>query len=1366
MRSSNSSGLLSATLFHFKNFYKLILLVSILLLAGCDHDDDDNDDKNPDANITANAGVDQQVTSQVIVTLPGSGTTDTGTISTYAWTQISGDSVTLLNSDFATASFTSPSNPTDNVLTFELTVTDTEGNFATDTVDITVQVDGGGGTVPPTAEAGSDKTAMYGDVVNLFGLGTDSDGSIVSYQWLQVSGATVTLINPTFPTTKFTVPDIEPGDLVFELTVTDNDGLTATDTVTVTIEGEVVPPPIDGVVLFETHCGGCHTANGLGTPGGSDKTGRTAEQITDAIATVSAMNSLDFLTAEEIQAISVAITPEEIDGAALFESDCGGCHTGNGLGSGSSGPDLTSYTFEQLTSRQDMVGHLSDPEVQAIADALVPEIIDGAALFESDCGGCHTGNGLGSGSSGPDLTSYTFEQLTARQDMVGHLTDPEVQAIADALVPEIIDGAALFESDCGGCHTGNGLGSGSSGPDLTSYTFEQLTARQDMVGHLTDPEVQAIADALVPEVLDGAQIFTDTCGGCHTANGLGSGSSDKTNRNVTQIMNANMTQGLSDLELQAVEAAITNQVQLFDDSCSGCHSRADKANRTAAQIADAIATVGSMMTADLEILNDRQLGVISDELIDGADLFTNTCGGCHTANGLGSGSSDKTNRNVTQIMNANMTQGLSDIQLQAVEEAITNQVQLFDDSCSGCHSRADKANRTAAQIANAIATVGSMMTAELEILNDRQLGVISDELIDGPTLFTDTCGGCHTANGLGSGSSDKTNRNITQIMNANMTQGLSDIQLQAVEEAITNQVQLFDDSCSGCHTRADKANRTAAQIADAIATVGSMMTADLEVLNDRQLGVISDELIDGADLFTNTCGGCHTANGLGSGSSDKTNKNIEQIKGASMTQGLSDIQLQAVEEAITNQVQLFDDSCSGCHTRADKANSSAAEIANAIATVGSMMIADLEILNDRQLGVISDELIDGADLFTNTCGGCHTANGLGSGSSDKTNKNIEQIKGAGMTQGLSDIQLQAVEEAITNQVQLFDDRCSGCHTRADKANRSAAEIANAIETVGSMMIADLEILNDRQLDVISDELIDGADLFTNTCGGCHTANGLGTGSSDKTNKNIEQIKGASMTQGLSDIQLQAVEEAITNQVQLFDDRCSGCHTRADKANRTAAQIANAIATVGSMMIADLEILNDRQLDVISDELIDGALLFTSNCSGCHSEAGKANATFADISGAIDNNTGGMGQFSDFNDMQIQAIADYLIDGALLFTSNCSGCHSEAAKANATFADISGAIDNNTGGMGQFSDFNDMQIQAIADYLIDGAALFTNNCTDCHQGNGMGSSGSDKTDATFAEISGAIDGDFGGMGQFSSYTDPQIQAIADALLSTP
>jgi|GEM_PF-6253016 len=79
----------------------------------------------------------------------------------------------------------------------------------------------------------------------------------------------------------------------------DGDGCSATCTLEATI---------DGAMLFSTTCGGCHTGNGLGTGSISDVTGATAAGITNAIASVGAMGSID-LTAEEIQAIADALAP-------------------------------------------------------------------------------------------------------------------------------------------------------------------------------------------------------------------------------------------------------------------------------------------------------------------------------------------------------------------------------------------------------------------------------------------------------------------------------------------------------------------------------------------------------------------------------------------------------------------------------------------------------------------------------------------------------------------------------------------------------------------------------------------------------------------------------------------------------------------------------------------------------------------------------------------------------------------------------------------------------------------------------------------------------------------------------------------------
>lgn len=71
--------------------------------------------------------------------------------------------------------------------------------------------------------------------VTLTGTGTDSDGTIVSYKWKQVSGpATPTIVSPNSAVT--VVKDYSvPGIYKYELTVTDNQGAEGKDTTTVTV---------------------------------------------------------------------------------------------------------------------------------------------------------------------------------------------------------------------------------------------------------------------------------------------------------------------------------------------------------------------------------------------------------------------------------------------------------------------------------------------------------------------------------------------------------------------------------------------------------------------------------------------------------------------------------------------------------------------------------------------------------------------------------------------------------------------------------------------------------------------------------------------------------------------------------------------------------------------------------------------------------------------------------------------------------------------------------------------------------------------------------------------------------------------------
>lgn len=87
----------------------------------------------------------------------------------------------------------------------------------------------------PTANAGPDQTIrLPTSSVTLSGSGTDNDGSIVSYLWENlVPLQPATIASPNAASTN--VSGLVPGTYGFRLTVTDNSGGTATDTVTLTV---------------------------------------------------------------------------------------------------------------------------------------------------------------------------------------------------------------------------------------------------------------------------------------------------------------------------------------------------------------------------------------------------------------------------------------------------------------------------------------------------------------------------------------------------------------------------------------------------------------------------------------------------------------------------------------------------------------------------------------------------------------------------------------------------------------------------------------------------------------------------------------------------------------------------------------------------------------------------------------------------------------------------------------------------------------------------------------------------------------------------------------------------------------------------
>ncbi|MCE9670904.1 discoidin domain-containing protein [Myxococcus stipitatus] len=90
-----------------------------------------------------------------------------------------------------------------------------------------------GANQPPVANAGADQSiTLPTSSLTLAGSATDADGTITSYAWTQVSGPTATLSNAS--TATLSVSGLVAGTFVFRLTVTDDDGATHSDDVTVT----------------------------------------------------------------------------------------------------------------------------------------------------------------------------------------------------------------------------------------------------------------------------------------------------------------------------------------------------------------------------------------------------------------------------------------------------------------------------------------------------------------------------------------------------------------------------------------------------------------------------------------------------------------------------------------------------------------------------------------------------------------------------------------------------------------------------------------------------------------------------------------------------------------------------------------------------------------------------------------------------------------------------------------------------------------------------------------------------------------------------------------------------------------------------
>ena len=193
------------------------------------------------------AGSNQTLTEGDLVTLDGTASSDSdGVINSYLWEQLSGAPASLSNANTDTATFTAPAvaaNTTDELI-FKLTVTDDDNLTSSSTVSIFVQ-DVLVSNTPPIADAGTDQSVNENTLVTLDASASSDNGSIASYAWLQTAGiTTVTLSDSASVSPTFTSPLVDASNdvLSFQLTVTDDLGVQATDTVNISINDVDTPP--------------------------------------------------------------------------------------------------------------------------------------------------------------------------------------------------------------------------------------------------------------------------------------------------------------------------------------------------------------------------------------------------------------------------------------------------------------------------------------------------------------------------------------------------------------------------------------------------------------------------------------------------------------------------------------------------------------------------------------------------------------------------------------------------------------------------------------------------------------------------------------------------------------------------------------------------------------------------------------------------------------------------------------------------------------------------------------------------------------------------------------------------------------------
>jgi K319L-like, PKD domain/Cadherin domain len=232
----------------------IVFLLVIASIAGCGGGGGGGSDSNTNDTVDVNSPPIVEISLSVSV--PGDFSINEGQSSdlrgtaallnsdkpiTYIWEEFGTSLLTFANADSPETSFTAAAVEQDTTVTVGFSaITDDFSQPVTDTVSITIHAV----NAVPVVDAGENLTVNALDDVELTATASDADGVISQYQWRQTAGPSVLSAPVAFQTINFRAVNLNLGegskDLEFEVVVTDDNGATAKDTITVTVN-EYIP---------------------------------------------------------------------------------------------------------------------------------------------------------------------------------------------------------------------------------------------------------------------------------------------------------------------------------------------------------------------------------------------------------------------------------------------------------------------------------------------------------------------------------------------------------------------------------------------------------------------------------------------------------------------------------------------------------------------------------------------------------------------------------------------------------------------------------------------------------------------------------------------------------------------------------------------------------------------------------------------------------------------------------------------------------------------------------------------------------------------------------------------------------------------